>query len=126
MKILIQPSSDQVLQRIAFYRAEDSMMQMMLQSLNELGILRGIIESSAMNLSYNIEKSRMMQEKTNLINNIPAVSTNPPTAQETISLIGISLTHCWKSSTLNFSDSEEPIREAFQESAIDSRLAFPP
>lgn len=63
-----------------------------------------------------------------LINTNPAVRTIPPIAQETLSLNGISLVHCWKSSKITeFSpflvDSN---CEAFHESATEPRLALSP
>lgn len=63
-----------------------------------------------------------------LIKNKPAVRTMPPTAQETLSLNGITLTHRWISSnspTISalWGTSEcEPLHE----SEMESRLALPP
>lgn len=65
---------------------------------------------------------------TNLIKKRPTVSTNPPTTQETRSANGISVTHCWKSSSnpLCTLFGEVLVCDLFHESAMESRLACPP
>lgn len=69
---------------------------------------------------------RPTEQLSHLTNNGPAVRTIPRTAQETLSLNGISGSHCWKSSdilsSLAFWGSSDC--EIIQESAIFAKTCF--